>query len=831
MNTVSPALDPKHKPLADQLPFEQQIDPQTVITREGDLTSTLRIDGVPFDAADHSVLDGLNEQWLTLLSSQFRSQNLSLWTHIVRQAVRVNPVTDDYDNPFSQQFAREYAEKYGNAPQFENQLYLSPVYRLNASALDRAAARMSRRDPVAIKERHLAAKEELRSAISQLGTALRKYHPVPLTDDDNGQSALASFYARLINGFPVAIRPGRMDLSQNICQSLVHFDSETITLMGPAQTTYAAVLTLQAPYARENTNCKILQALLSAPFEFVLSQSAVPMAMDEADKLLHAQQNRIASTTGNKTILQDLADARTALGAGKLSMVTHDFLLVVYADSLKRLNANVNAAVEIMNNEKLPLQRAYKGILLPAYFGIMPGSFKHGRIFAKPITSRNFGHFFPLHNYPLGETGGSQWGAPIAVLKTTSNSPYFFNFHISKRKLEEQGYFDAAEADEEAGEDEPATELAATRRSSHKALGNTRIIGASGSGKTAFVMAMRVLARKKQVHPHKPLRTFSFDFGYGEAIGILAMGGEYFTIAAGKPVGINLFTLPKGEETYSLVHSIATWAAQFGGRYNLTMKDDMALNNAIKQVFEELDPTQQRFARILDMLPNDSESSLSQALQPWVGDGPKAWILDSPHDRFDFSKANDFGFDMSNLLDIPEAKTPITRILHHKIKLYAAGTPHLIHMAEAWKTIDDNLMIEYIRERAKAIRKEDGIICLDTQDVADLTSSKFSSTLMRQFPTLVLAPNAEATDEDYGKGLRLSPRELSLVRTTPEGQGYYLIKKGTEMSVTRMDMTGMNNMLAVISTNLDNFALVNELRSTLGPDPAVWLPEFYKRRH
>ena len=179
MSAVPVAID-KYVGIVDALPYEGQIDPWTVLTREGDVTGTLEVRGLPFDAMPNRSLDAKNSVWATTLGELFRSTKLALWAHIVRQSITVNPVTDDYDNHFSREFANQYARKYGNAPQFINRLYLSPVVRLHGSALDRAAVRYSRTDKEVIAKRHLAATESLQGAMRSLASSLTPYQPTIL---------------------------------------------------------------------------------------------------------------------------------------------------------------------------------------------------------------------------------------------------------------------------------------------------------------------------------------------------------------------------------------------------------------------------------------------------------------------------------------------------------------------------------------------------------------------------------------------------------------------------------------------------------------------------
>ncbi len=828
--------------VASCLPYTQQIDDHTVATYEGDLTQTIRVHGLAFETIGHKDLDNFNQQWFSAINNIARSPNVALWTHIERRRVQIDISAAQYDNDFSSEFARQYASKFDGERLFVNELSISPVYRLAANRTDQASIRLSKKNSQALKDLRAKAKEELDKVSAQIMASIKRYHPRRLGtywNEDQLCTRVGEFYCRLLNNTQRQIRLDYAELSQSIQTSYINFAQETIELEGPAGSRYAAVLTLVAPYRAEETDAKVFEGLLAAPFEFTLSQSVTVMAYDKADALLKTQHNKIKSTSGNEVQMAEVADARKNLQAGKFSMFEHELILIIYGDSIKELNENVNTAVTTLDHKSMNTSREKGGALICAYFSAMPANFKFGRIRAMPISSKNFSKFFPMHNHPIGNSGGSQWGAPIAVMKTAASGPYFFNFHVNRNRLAEQGvqleYDDERELPQpdEIDIDEQPKDLA--RKKQHrKELGNYQIIGRSGGGKTVLKTALRALARRQPIQSDKPStskrrKIFSFDKDYGEEIAIRAMGGKYFRIAAGEPTGMNLFSMDPTPENIQVILSIMRWNAEFGGRYELTTKDEPDLMRAIKQVYT-LPAEHRRYARVRDSLPNHSEKSLYNALGRWCDDGAFAWVLDNPIDRFDLDGSDTFGFDMTNFLDIEEARTPILRYLTHKIAQKAAGSPHIIDIAEAWRALKDPLMQTFIENKGKTIRKEDGVIGLDTQEPSDISKSPLGSTLLSQFPTQIILPNGVAEAADYIDGLKLTPREFRLIRETEENTGQFLMKKGAESVLVKMDLSGMDDMLSVLSGSLDNVEIMHAVIGEVGEDPADWLPIFLKRR-
>lgn len=808
------------KGVATAVPYSQQIGPNTVITYEGDLTETIQIQGIPFETMGNVDLDGRNDNWFANVSSLAKDDGVALWTTMVRKKISYDLTAVEYDNHFSTEFAKAYAEKFAAEPQFFNELFISPVIRMGASGLDRWGMKLSKKDSEGMETLREQARERMDQVAAKLMADLRAYHPKRLGTYEQGGvecTELGAFYSRLLNGRAKHVPLRHAELSYEIQGSRLEFGHEVVEIVGSSGSRYAAMIGLIAPYTVENIDCKIFEGLLGAPFEFVLSQSVTVTPFNKADGLLKKQINNIKSTSGNKDQIDDLETARKNLQNGKFSMFDHEFIMVIYGDSIKELNTNVNQAVSILDAKVVGTSRIYGGSMISAYFNVLPGNFKFGRPRSMPISSENFVKFFPMHNYSIGNALGSQWGMPIAVLKNQGNGPYFFNYHVSRSALLEQGvnleYEEAEEGDH------------------RKEVGHYRVLGRTGGGKTVVKLALRALARKKNLVGKSPLKTYSFDLHRGEEIPIRAMGGKYHRFENGRYTGLAVFkSLPDNADSHNLIFRVASWCAQQGGMFRMTPDDEQTLFKAIRMVYT-LPHEHRRFARLLDNIPDTGSQGLKSVLSRWVEDGPFAWVMDSDHNAFDLSSSNNWGFDITSFIDIEEARQPILMALTHQMSLASEGSPHIIDIAEAWKSLKDPMMRAFIEDKALTLRRKDGIIGLDTQEPEHLTESGLGSTLVTQFPTQILLPNSSADPEAYIDGLRCTPREFEIIKNTPEGQGFFLVKKGKESTLARMDLSGMNNWLAVLSTSQDNLDVLDEICARLRTDdPAVWLPEFFKRR-
>lgn len=854
----------KEQTASKYIPYVAPLDDYTCSTVDWDVVRTIQVQGIPFETMAGSMLNGLIEQLFATFNNMgaSRANRVALWTHLVRRKIKYDFSGIEYDNFLSRELNKQYGKRLAATDFYTNELYISPVYRPAASDAERLAQRFVKR-PEQRRSVHAVALEEIGHITDQLMVSLKRYHPTLLGTKEDAEGNLladyAQLYARILNGgHSPALAVNRYPVGYGIQRSDISFEGDVAIIDRQDSTRYAAILTLKAPYSMEQIKPSILHGLYRLDCEFVLSQSLTFMHKAMAGRFLSRQLEHVRSTSANEDQMRELAKAISDLENDKFAMGEHEFILCLYGDSLAELNDAVHMALGAFEEKSLEVVRETRGTLITSYFGMLPGNFRMKRPRAQPISTANFASFFPMHNYVTGSAAGSQWGMPIAMLKTNGQSPYFFNYHVSRQVLKEQGIQLEYEADDdeqtadeetleivdavEVEDDDPADdagEAAAElpvegrprRRRQRKDSANYIAIGPNGAGKTVVQCLLRALARKTQIR-RGPYRSFTFDRDCGQEIFICGLGGRYFRFLKNQPTGINLFSLENNERNRFFIFSMAKWCAAQGGgdggSYFVTPADERELMAAIAEVYE-LTEEKRRWSRITDTLRNPQ---LKEAMSRWVAGGAYAWVLDSKEDRFDLTVANDFGFDMTEFLDDDLARTPILRYLRYKIKLHAPGRPHSVELDEASVALKDPLLRqEFIEDDARRIRKQEGLIGLGVQDASDITEGPLKGVLTTQFPTLLIFPNVQADRAAFVDGLKLTEQEFYQVRVGMHDKpGSFLLKRGIESVVVQLDLSGMDDMLAVLSGSADNLPVMRSLISQLGDKPEVWLPEFFKRR-
>ena len=174
--------------------------------------------------------------------------------------------------------------------------------------------------------------------------------------------------------------------------------------------------------------------------------------------------------------------------------------------------------------------------------------------------------------------------------------------------------------------------------------------------------------------------------------------------------------------------------------------------------------------------------------------------------------------------------------LLHVMETLIDGAPFMYYMTEFWKVLGNQYMVDFVRNKQKTIRKENGFGVFDTQEPNDAISSSIGSTMISQCVTQLFLPNPKADRKDYIDGFKCTEAEFETIAGFGENSRKFLVKQGHRSTVVQFDLGGMNDILNVISGSTDNVELLDVIREQLkaedprkADDPRVFLPILYER--
>jgi type IV secretion system protein VirB4 len=797
----------RERSAAARIPYAAHVTPEIIRTDAGDYVFASKLAGASFESVDDEVLNNWHER-LNVLWRNISSPNVALWVHLIRRRERSLPAEPAEDG-FAHRLAAKYRAKLATQTLMVNDLYLSVVYRPIAGAAPNALGKLFRDRRPAPQAISLADARENCEKLSQtLSSSLARYEPEALGVYRLGgrhYSRLLEFFGLLVNAEWQAMPLPRGPLNEALATTRPIVGTETIEYRTPSRTRFGAMLGIKE-YATPSV-VGMFNALLSAPFECVLTQSFAFLTKGTSQRLLQRQYHQMVNA-GDFAVSQaeELKEALDALTANEFVMGDHHLSLQVLsptvesgadpAPALRRLNDDVALARSLFADTGLTTAREDLG-LEAAYWAQLPGCFGL-RTRKSPISSRNFAAFAGFHNFPSGRAHGNHWGDALALLVTSARSPYYFSLHASDPKDQDGG--------------------------SRKDTGHTFICGPTGSGKSVLIVFLLSLLSRQAV------TQVVFDKDRGLEILVRALGGTYLPLKSGVPTGFNPLKLPT---TAVNVEFLKAWLRSLvGGTGPLTVTEEADLDHALTGTLA-LESSARRLSRLIEFTDATRAEGVHARLARWCEstNGPYAWVFDNADDALaeELRGAALFGVDVTEFLDHALTRSPVTLYLFHVVRTLLDGRPFVCWMDEFWRLLADPAFEAFAKDGPKTWRKLNAVMCVATQSASDVLESSISRTIIEQTPTKILFPNPDADAAEYMEGFGLSECEFKLIKEQLEpGSRMFLVKQGHYSIVCELDLKGFDAELKVISGRASSIEELGRIMRESGPDPARWLPVFQR---
>ena len=793
--------------LASQIPYTAQVGEHVIRTRAGHYVQVIQLGGVSFECADDADINAWHER-LNVLWRNVASSQVAVWAHLIRRRDFSYP-PGSFTNRFASALNERYRRRIAGERLMRNDWYLSLVYRPTSGAATGLAARLLKRaqrdESRAELAEALEACEKLRQTVL---ASLDRYEPEVLGVYQRGghcYSRLLEFLTLLLDGEPRPVPLTTTPLYHTLGFARPSFGMETLEHRAATRTTSGAMIGIKE-YATPSTP-GLFNAVLSAPFPLVLTQSFAFLTKSAAQGLLLRQHNRLLNA-GDFALSQveELRDALDALTSGEFVMGDHHLSLQVLSDPtedareaatewrLKTLNDRVALARDLLADAHVTVAREDLA-LEAAYWAQLPGYFSR-RPRKAPLTSRNFAAMAAFHNHPSGRATGYHWGAATTVFISSAGSLYHYGLHASDPDDPEGG--------------------------SRKDIGHTLICGPTGSGKTVlvgFLIAMLTKQGATQV---------ILDKDHGLEILVRALGGNYFALRNGQPTGFNPLQLPVTAHHIEFLKSWVRILALPPGARALSVREQADLDQALHGTLA-LEPAQRSLSRFVEFLDSTNPEGVFARLAPWCGDGDLAWVFDNPTDSV-ASRLKEWpliGIDGTDFLSHDVVRPAISFYLFHLVRSLLDGRRLVLWADEFSRWLGDPAFADFAKDGLKTWRKLEGVLCAATQSPSDALASPIARTIVEQTPTKLLFPNVDATPEDYIEGFGLTEREYQLIKQElSPGSRMFLIKRGRHSAVCQLDLKGFDGELAVISGRATNVELLNRLIAERGEAPEAWLPAF-----
>jgi type IV secretion system protein VirB4 len=766
------------------LPFARHVNEHVVALDNGEYMAVFVLEGMSFETADIATINDwhekLNTAWRTIAH-----ERVAVMVHTVRRIERGYP-----DGEFTSAFARDLDAAYRSRilakRLFVNELYLTVIYRPAVGVADKAASSVF---SMFSKSSAAEAEDDILETFSDILRDVKKLmarvgpRMLGIYEFNGLQfSEPMELMQRIMTADKRRVPLVRGHLGRAIYSDRVIFGQELFEVREPGGSRFGGVLAVREHAAR--TFPGQLNALLDSKFEFVLGQGFAFLGKQMGMETARRKRAQLSATDDVAFSQQDqLSEAMDDLQSNRFVLGEHHLALSVFGETPKILAENMSVARAALSESGIVAAREDLA-LEAAYWSMLPGNFAW-RTRPAALTSRNFGALAPIHTYPVGQAEGNHWGKAVALLKTTANSPYYFNFHYGD-------------------------------------VGHTLILGPSGGGKTVIQNFFLSQAEKLGA------RMAFIDKDRGAEIFVRAAGGTYLALRNGQPSGFApLKALDDNPRNRDFLKS---WLRQLVAPESgeLAPQELYQVSQALEAVFRLPKPLRS-LAAVRSQLDQTSETGVGARLDRWTRTGEFGWVFDNEDDTLRLD-ARLMGFDMTDFLENDAIRPPLMSYLFHRLDDIVDGGPVIIDIDEFWKALGDPAFRQFARDGLKTYRKRNAIMMFGTQSPADALRSDIAETIIEQCPTKILLPNPNAQARDYIDGLNLTEAEFRLIKVdlSPESRRF-LIKQGHDSVVVELDLNGMDDELAVLSGRQGTVALLDKLRAEFGDDPEHWLPEFKRQ--
>ncbi len=775
------------------VPYIGHASPGVLLLDDGSVLAIIRLDGAAFETTDPREVNARHAQ-RNLLLRNIASDRIVLYEHLVRSLADGSEYpTAQCSSAFARELDARYRERLASNRLFRNERFLSVLLRPVGSSgvtqgnIAALFARRKRGDRA--REATPANLDAIGAVVATLLYELSAYGARQLGLRNAGGimfSELAETLYLVLTGehLPVPLVNGH--LGGAIYTDRVIVGKEAIEIRGAGGSTFAAAFGLREYPA--STWPGMFDAVLGAPYRLVLSQSFGFLSKQVAQDVMTRKQNQMV-TARDKAASQTeaLTEAADMLGSNAFVMGNHHLSLVTFADSLENLRSVAAHARRDLAESGAVVVREDLG-LEAAYWGQLPGNMSL-RTRPGAISSRNFAAMASLHNYPPGAANG-HWGEPLTVFRTTGGTPYRFHLHAPTETV--------------------------------KDLGSVFLAGPSGSGKTTLLLFLMAMAERQKA------QVVFFDKDRGGEILARAVGGTYLVLPSGEPSGLApLKALSAKPGDVEFVKKLVRGLVVEPGE-KLQPEQERRLELGARAVLE-LPAEARSFGELRAFLGQSDPQGPGARLEKWCRGGALGWVLDNETDSVSLDVPF-LGFDMTAVLDDPVARGPILSYLFHRIESLLDGRRLVLAIEEFWKPLLDPGFRDLLNDKLKTIRKLNGLLILSTQSPADALHSPIAHSIIEQCPTQILLPNARADRAHYCDGLKLTEPEYRAIREDlTVGGRRFLLKQGSVSLACELDLSGLDDLVAVLSGRASTVRLMERLIAEVGPSPAAWLPQFRRQ--
>ncbi len=755
---------------SDFVPYACLYNPDTLITKNGELCQTIKITGFTRETVG---IDHDPEELRTLIRDSLKrhvpNDSFAIWLHTIRKDSNVSP-EGAFDNNFADRLNHHWIDSNSFENQFVNEVFVTIVHEGQSAKI--LSTKNFTRGLIPSRDLKWRNKyidsihEVLNNTVDNILDDLQHYGAKRLgMYKQNGvyYSEQLEFLEKLINFVDRPMPIVEMDLCTYLTTGEITFaynSMEVRTALGKRR--FASILTLKE---YKEASLSVIDNFLQLPMEFIVTQCVnfvnPQKVRFEYQELANYQR---LSEDPDISRLSELSQILDSNRNSPNDFGEQQLTIFILSDTLKLLEDNLRKTIRYFS--KYGMVAVREDIKFEeTYWAQLPGNF----VFVSRTRSANTSHvggFANLNNMPVGKETDNHWGDAVTTFHTASGTPYYFNFH-------------------------------------EKHVGHSLIVGPDGSGKS--VIAHFLLAQCMKYNPN----IYYFDVSGKSAYLMEAIGGKVIDIqplsgeeSSHTPALFNPLSLKNTPQNQQYISRWMTVLARTMG-YNPTQQDKDAIAKAVSMIYTQ--PASHRhLAACINMLQHDAPSYVHH-MTNWLPGGHYGHIFTATDDGA-LSHAAILSFQLNDMVQDMALQASVPSMLLQLLTDRLEDNPTIFAMEEGWRLLSQTHLAADIGAWMDTLTEHNAMMLMLAQDIEGCGEIPLTKQLVDKTTTRIYMPDEEPCEE-YTTVFGLDRIEYSYLELMERSERHFLVKHAGDAVVGEMNLRGLDEYLEVLAGDTPHTSL------------------------
>jgi type IV secretion system protein VirB4 len=762
----------------DFIPYVCNYSKNTILTKNGDLLQTIKIDNFkhnPYDSEIISIREALRDS----IAEHIKDTKFGLYFHVIRRAKDIS-LKGEYKESFANLVNDAWIKENQLKSQLVNELYITIVIEGISNSITNFNAFWHSFSYMTIKsmnQNHLKnSYQKLSEITTKILVDLNEYGAslLGISEIDGVlYSDFAQFFGKILNLKDEQYKIYPNEIAIDLASHSIAFGDREIEVKDADSKNFAAILSLKEYHEFE---IPILDKLLQLPMQFIITQS-FDFNVTKKDLEFIEYQNYILQLSGDENLrqLSGVASLIESNHDNKTDFGNLQTTIMVINNNLTKLQKDVDQMLE--DCESLGSILIREDIFLEhCFWSQLPANFQFLRR-QKVMNIGNVAGFCNLNRYPIGKVSDNPKNQATTIFKTVLDTPYFFDF---------------------------------AARDSKKNLCHTAIIGPQKSGKTAIANFLLSQARKQNS------QIFYFDHNKSSECFIRALWGQYLKLdlkfdsnkenQATNILKMNPLLLPKNDQNKQFLTSWFGYLVAFA-KEPIAKEELDLIPEIIEKIY--LDDIKD-FSAACKCFNQDRTKNIYHRLKIWHDQGQLSHIFNHLEES-DLSSFLVNGFDLSEIFEHKAISIPIIIYLLHKIEINLDGqTPTFIIIDNSWPVIDNKIFAPLLKDFLTRMQQKNCIVIFIIEDIKEVIFENVASQLKQNLATEIYLPNPQP-NQYYQAVFNLNDEEMNIIQSMQISERHFLFKNDQDSIISYFKIDSLPEIIKILSADEVTLAAMNEV--------------------